>query len=130
MILKRCIVLGLKSAHGLRRAGEAGPCAVARRPTVRPNSHPARPAWARRGARAPPVVTALWPHARRRAGAASGIQPGDEVWGIRRGQLTQKEGEVLSKVKPARTYRGSVSVEGYSDGRWRPQGGSCDKGRW
>jgi hypothetical protein len=38
--------------------------------------------------------------------AASGIQPGDEVRAIRRGQLTREEGEVPSKVKPVGTHRG------------------------
>jgi hypothetical protein len=44
--------------------------------------------------------------------AASGIQPGDEVRAIRRGQLTREEGEVPSKVKPVGTHRGGGASTG------------------
>jgi hypothetical protein len=64
----------LNPAHGLRHTGEASLCAVAQRPIAQPSSHPAQPARARRGARAPPVVTVLWPRARRRAGTVDGVQ--------------------------------------------------------
>jgi hypothetical protein len=58
MILKRRIVLGLKSAHGPRLAGEAGPRAVARRPATWPSSQlsPTGSA-ARRAERAHALVT-------------------------------------------------------------------------
>jgi hypothetical protein len=69
-------VPGFKPAHDLWRAGETGPRVVARRLAAQPSSHPARPARARRGARAPPVVTARWPRARQWAGAAGSVQPG------------------------------------------------------
>jgi hypothetical protein len=40
------------------------------------SSHSAQPARARRGARAPAMVTTWW-----RAVVAGSVQPGDEVWG-------------------------------------------------
>jgi hypothetical protein len=95
-------VLGLKSAHGLRR----GPRAVARQPATRPNSHTARPAPARHGVRAPPVVTVRWPRAWRRAGTADGIEPGDQVRGIQRGQPRRRgtagSGPAVTRVGGAR----------------------------
>jgi hypothetical protein len=44
--------------------------------------------------------------------AASGIQPGDEVRAIWRGQLTREDGEVPSKVKPVGTHRGGGATTG------------------
>jgi hypothetical protein len=95
MIKNSRTVLGFKPVHGLRRAGEASPRAVARWLAARPSSHPAKPAraWCRAlGSCAPPMVTARWPCVWRRAGAAGGVQPGDEVRGIRWGQLAWEEG--------------------------------------
>jgi hypothetical protein len=43
---------------------------------------------------------------------AGGIQPGDEERGIRRGQLTWKEGEVPGKVKSTGTHRGGSVTMG------------------
>jgi hypothetical protein len=58
------------------------------------------------------VVTARWPHKRRWAGVAGSIQPGDEVRGIRRGQLTWEEGEVSGKAESAGTHRGGGATTG------------------
>jgi hypothetical protein len=88
-------------------------------PRAWPSRQPTRPARARRGARARPVVTARWPRARCRAGAAGSIRPGDEVRGIWRRQLTREEGEVPGKAKPAGTHRGGGTTTG-----WRGQLGT------
>jgi hypothetical protein len=112
MIKKSRTVLGFKPAHGLQHAGEAGPRAVAWRPPTQPNNHQARSARAQHGARAPPVGTTRWPRARRQAGMAVGIQPGNEVRGIRWGQLTREEGEVPGKAEPVGTHQGDGTTTG------------------
>jgi hypothetical protein len=116
----RHTVSGLNLAHGLWCTGEASPRAVARRPTTQPSSNPARPARARHGAHALPVVTARWPHARQRASAAGGVPTGDEVRENWQGQLTQEAGEVLSKASGGGAHPNSgASVERWgSAARW------------
>jgi hypothetical protein len=73
---------------------------------AQPSCHPALAAWARRGARAPPVVTTRWRHTWRWASVADGVQPGDEVWGTRWGWLTQEEGNEPGKKRNSVTHRG------------------------
>jgi hypothetical protein len=87
-------------------------CGGVRWPAARPSSHPAQLARVRREARAQPVVTTRWPRAWRRGGAAGGVQPGDVVWGIRWGQLTQEEGEVLGKAELVGMHRGGGATTG------------------
>jgi hypothetical protein len=144
MIKNSRTVPGFKPAHDLWCAGEAGPCAMARRPAVRPSKYPARSARARRGARAPPVVTAWWPRARRWASTAGGVQPGDEVRGIQWLQLTWEEGEMSGKdirggahpssgTSMERWGRGGAARWHLADERWwrhirRNQGGK--RGPW
>jgi hypothetical protein len=72
----------------------------------------AQPARTQRGARAPPVVIVRWPRAGRRASTTGGIQPGNEVRGIRRGKLTHQEGEVSGKAGPAGMHRGGGTTTG------------------
>jgi hypothetical protein len=117
-------VPGLNPAHGLRRTGEVVLRAVARRPTARPSSHPARPARGRHGARAPPVVTARRPRAQLRAGIAGSVQPSDEVRRIRRGQLAQEEGRCRARRDPrGRTEVAARQRGGGVDSRRRCSGG-------
>jgi hypothetical protein len=96
---------------------------------VRPSKYPARSARARRGARAPPVVTAWWPRARRWASTAGGVQPGDEVRGIQWLQLTWEEGEMSGKdIRGGAHPSSGTSMERWSwaaqrGGIWRTDDG-------
>jgi hypothetical protein len=103
--------LGLKSADGPRRAGEAGPCAVARRPAVWPNSQLGLAgSTAQHTERAPALVTAHGAPGRR-----SRRQP---VSGL--GAAAPVAGAPARYEEPAEQHEGG---EG-SPGRWRDGGGS------
>jgi hypothetical protein len=95
---------------------------------ARPRSHSTRPARALRGARAPSLVTARWPRARRQASMAGGIQPDNKVWVNRWGQLAQEKGKVQGKVGPAGMHRGGGATTGRRGRLWmavfRWRGGS------
>jgi hypothetical protein len=101
-----------KAYWAWRPTGAAGHHGLMAR-LARHSSHSARPTRARCGTRAPPVVTTRWPRAWRWAGAAGGIQPGDKVWGNRRGQLTQEKGKLPGKAGLAQMHRGIGKTMGW-----------------